>query len=114
MPYKFEYDEASKFSMGEHDGRRKVSQDMRFKERRKDGRYYNKETHTKAIAAHRKKKFKLYKEKLMNTEDELEKEIIRLGYLKALNDILEFINYNEELLNPKIIKFITQKMNEEI
>lgn len=50
----------------------------------------------------------------MNTEDELKKEIKKLGYLKALNDILEFLNNNEELLNKKIINFITQKMTEDI
>lgn len=59
-------------------------------------------------------KFKLYKEKQMNAEDKLEKEIKKLGYLKALNDLLEFLNNNEELLNKKIINFITQKMTEDI
>lgn len=34
---------------------------QQYKERRKDGRYYNKDTHKEAIKAHRKYKHELYK-----------------------------------------------------
>ena len=34
----------------------------RYKERRKDGRYYSRTKHTKAMAKHRKYKYALYKE----------------------------------------------------
>jgi hypothetical protein len=41
-----------------------------FAERRKDGRYYNKDRHTEAIREHRHHKHKLYKEgKLEDQED---------------------------------------------